>query len=432
MPTPPRPRRSPHAPRNAVMVDVVVVDDAHRVFVFAQGHEFSGKVLHASGSLAIGDEIHLRLDVEDAESSLILSGEVTGFRSQRQPHSTPLLRGVHVLVLVHRATVRGHDVAPATFVEVAPGRQPKASPASATARRRTEEPEAVGRGARHSLEAHDDTRHATRQNLAFESFHVDDDLDATEVLPPTPPASGRSHLDPPDAFAAFDADGGEDDDTLVMPQVNALPSSILSAPHRKSIPGSSQALPTQKGAPEPDNGRSHRRRAKSSHATGDPLSALPARRTTSDEELTGVTGRLERMGVVEVLQSLEVLGRTGRIDFAPESGAAGAIFVEGGQLRHATFNGLVGREAVVELLQLARGRFRIRFDRTTDARSLEGPSNFLLFDCMRELDERMAAKKNGPVTAVGPAPAPVRDRQARERKRRKARKQEGFHLAPPR
>lgn len=402
------PHRSSGAPaRNAVVVDVVVTGTSQRVNVLAEDRAFAGRVLHRSGSLAIGDEIHIQLDVEDAQSRLILSGEVTGFRSERAPKSTPVSEGLRFLMLVQRATVRGHDVAPATFVDVAPGRSTRLA---------TEEVP---------------TPKSKTQALAFDEFHVDYDLDATEVLSPALSASA-SPVAPPTSEKAFALDADEEDDTLVMPQVNALPSSILSAPHRLSVPDSSRADATRDLVPPQTPPRSKAPRPrKVKPRENAPLSTLPQRPTTGNEELTGVTGRIERMGVVEVLQSLEVLGRTGRIDFASDNGATGSIYVEGGRLRHALFNGLTGREAVVELLQLTRGHFRIRFDRTCEVQSLDGPSNFLLFDCMREVDERKAAKENGPVTAVGPAPAKVRDRQARERRRKKARARD-FALAPPR
>ena len=118
--------------------------------------------------------------------------------------------------------------------------------------------------------------------------------------------------------------------------------------------------------------------------------------------------------------------RTARIDVSLSSGVVGSVYVATVQIVHAAVSGLTGREAFIELLQIERGGFRIRFDREAPATSIDIPTGFFVLDCLRTVDELRAQRAEGPATTVGPAPEKTR------RKRSRSPRSDAFHLAPPR
>ncbi len=370
-----RPPPRPPSGQQRVVVRVRLRDDAHHVEICAGVLRYRGEIMHAPGSIRCGDEVHLRVFVESdgegaANSRLVLLGEVIALDGAAKDNRLAAGRGVEFTMLIQRASVRGRDVAPGALprpVDVAP--QPDASAAPVP---------------------HAEVAANLHANHPAFSEDLGDDVDATEILSQLSLASlARSRFDvggAPSDLAPF-----EDEDTLVMVDVEGSRVSTVAAFEGEQLQTS---LPTS--APPPP-----RQQAR-----------LPSRRRAPDSvEFTGVSGRIERMGVVEVVQSLDVLRRTGRVEFYTDDGDGGAVFVDGGQVTHAEYSVFVGRDAFVELLQFERGSFQIHFDRTSPETTIEQPTGFLILDCMTQIDEVRAQKREGTQTAVMPTPVLSKERR---------------------
>ncbi len=103
-------------------------------------------------------------------------------------------------------------------------------------------------------------------------------------------------------------------------------------------------------------------------------------------EEPGVSGNLSWMGVVELVQALEMSRRTARVDLATSDGAAGVLFVERGAVVHARFGALSGSDAFFSMCALRAGRFCVSFA-VTPARTVACSTAGLLLEAMRRTDE---------------------------------------------
>jgi len=102
-----------------------------------------------------------------------------------------------------------------------------------------------------------------------------------------------------------------------------------------------------------------------------------------------IQGRLEEMGVAELMQSLEMGQKSCRLSL--RRGAESCqIFFAAGQCKDARLGSIEGDEAVYQAVNWVEGEFEIDFagvsDRTTTTRSTTG----LLMEAMRLLDEANA------------------------------------------
>jgi CheY-like chemotaxis protein len=99
-----------------------------------------------------------------------------------------------------------------------------------------------------------------------------------------------------------------------------------------------------------------------------------------------IKGRLEEMGVSELMQSLEMGQKSCRLSVRREN-ANGELYFSAGQCKDARLGELEGDAAVFEVVHWTDGEFEIDFagssDRTTTTRSTTG----LLMEAMRLLDE---------------------------------------------
>lgn len=104
-------------------------------------------------------------------------------------------------------------------------------------------------------------------------------------------------------------------------------------------------------------------------------------------------GSLAEISLVDVLQLLESRASTGLLSLRFNNGS-GEIYLENGQIYHMTFNNLVGREALKEMLKQQGGQFEFIPDVKTDVATLENINTTqLILDVMRELDEELAEKE---------------------------------------
>lgn len=99
-----------------------------------------------------------------------------------------------------------------------------------------------------------------------------------------------------------------------------------------------------------------------------------------------IQGRLEEMGITDLMQSLEMGQKSCRLTLSRGNEQCELFFVAG-QCKHAQLGALEGDPAVYEAVNWTEGEFEIDFsaasDRTTTTRSTTG----LLMEAMRLLDE---------------------------------------------
>src|SRR5665213_626684 len=104
-----------------------------------------------------------------------------------------------------------------------------------------------------------------------------------------------------------------------------------------------------------------------------------------------IQGRLEEMGVAELMQSLEMGQKSCRMSLR-RGDQAGELYFSAGQCKDARLGKIEGDTAVFQMIQWTDGEFEIDFgassSRTTTTRSTTG----LLMEAMRLLDEESSTK----------------------------------------
>jgi hypothetical protein len=102
-----------------------------------------------------------------------------------------------------------------------------------------------------------------------------------------------------------------------------------------------------------------------------------------------IQGRLEEMGVAELMQSLEMAQKSCRLALR-RGGQSCELYFVAGQCKDARLGDIEGDAAVFQVIHWPDGEFEIEFgassDRTTTTRSTTG----LLMEAMRLLDEESA------------------------------------------
>ncbi len=97
-------------------------------------------------------------------------------------------------------------------------------------------------------------------------------------------------------------------------------------------------------------------------------------------------GSLDEFHIPDIIQFLSGAGKTGVLRLTSDD-REGAIFLEGGRVRHAAFSDLEGEEAVYELMLLAHGNFDFEPDVATEASSVTRGNTNLLIEAARRKDE---------------------------------------------
>lgn len=104
-----------------------------------------------------------------------------------------------------------------------------------------------------------------------------------------------------------------------------------------------------------------------------------------------IQGRLEEMGVAELMQSMDMGQKSCRLTLT-RAGESCEMYFASGQCKDAKIGAIEGDEAVFQAITWADGEFEIDFagtcDRTTTTRSTTG----LLMEAMRLIDEANANK----------------------------------------
>jgi hypothetical protein len=126
---------------------------------------------------------------------------------------------------------------------------------------------------------------------------------------------------------------------------------------------------------------------------------------------TGFAGDLGAFGLPDLIQTVALAGKTGRITLRRRTGAGDLWFSEG-KLVHAETGRLSGEPAVYEMLSWVEGEFGVDYGSTTDRRSIEQEATFLVLEGLRRLDETRHTK------AAPAAPVRMARHASRPRSRR--------------
>ncbi len=102
----------------------------------------------------------------------------------------------------------------------------------------------------------------------------------------------------------------------------------------------------------------------------------------------GLSGSLSDMGIVDLVQTLEMGRKTGVIRITERDGASSEIFFLDGKVVDVDFGSHRGEAAFYRLLGWTEGRFQIEFKSVTRPNRIDFSTQGLLMEGMRRLDER--------------------------------------------
>lgn len=118
------------------------------------------------------------------------------------------------------------------------------------------------------------------------------------------------------------------------------------------------------------------------------------------ESSDGFSGALQKIKLPDVIQ-LECLNRNSVILDVHDSQTRGQIFIEEGEVVHASVGALIGEQAFYQLLLLKGGKFQGKPFKAPPQRTIQGHWEILLMDAARASDEEtdttMRSKKSLPL-----------------------------------
>ena len=110
-----------------------------------------------------------------------------------------------------------------------------------------------------------------------------------------------------------------------------------------------------------------------------------AAQTFADSK-AGVSGSLQEMSLTDILQSLSANNKNVAITLESK-GRKGDLYVQGGDIIHAAFDGIQGEEAFFEFMMWEEGQFRIGTCSRFPPRTIQGSVMSLLMEGVRRADE---------------------------------------------
>jgi Domain of unknown function (DUF4388) len=105
----------------------------------------------------------------------------------------------------------------------------------------------------------------------------------------------------------------------------------------------------------------------------------------------GLQGAIEVIGAVGLLQMCHLFQLTGALEATRGTRTVRMTF-EAGRLARASSEEAPGRDAVLEFLAWTDGHFAFQNGATADGEPISEPTDFLILEACRILDERSAAK----------------------------------------
>ena len=103
----------------------------------------------------------------------------------------------------------------------------------------------------------------------------------------------------------------------------------------------------------------------------------------------GVKGRLKDMGLVDIVQIVNAERKTAAIHLGSDMGY-GRVYVENGNIVHATYREFTGADALYRLLAWKDGEFELASDTPAPEHTIDAPAEQLLMEGMRRMDESNA------------------------------------------
>lgn len=97
-------------------------------------------------------------------------------------------------------------------------------------------------------------------------------------------------------------------------------------------------------------------------------------------------GSLSQMNVIDLVQSLEMGRKSCQLSMTNGSDKC-ELYVDGGQVKHATYGAITGDEAVFKVLRWTEGNFQINFEGKTTQETCTLNTQGLLMEGLRLLDE---------------------------------------------
>ncbi len=101
----------------------------------------------------------------------------------------------------------------------------------------------------------------------------------------------------------------------------------------------------------------------------------------------GMAGSLSDFGLAELLQTIELSRKTGKLSLSVQGGKMGAIHVSGGQIIAASFGVIDGEEAVYEMMTTEEGYFEFDVRDIDVERNVQGSTAAILMESFRRQDE---------------------------------------------
>jgi CheY-like chemotaxis protein len=106
-----------------------------------------------------------------------------------------------------------------------------------------------------------------------------------------------------------------------------------------------------------------------------------------------IQGRLEELGIADLMQSLEMGQKSCRLSVRHGSETS-EMFFSGGQCRHAKLGKIEGEEAVYPVIHWIDGEFEIDFAASSDQTTISRSTTGLLMEAMRLMDEANSEVKS--------------------------------------
>jgi CheY-like chemotaxis protein len=117
---------------------------------------------------------------------------------------------------------------------------------------------------------------------------------------------------------------------------------------------------------------------------------LLAEALLSSKEETAFSGNIDKIDILDYLQLMMLIGRQVVLEVSCKDGGQGLIFIDRGEVRHATCDSLEGEEALFKCLCFEGGSFLNLPWTEPDKITIKKPGDFLLMEAARKRDEARA------------------------------------------
>jgi hypothetical protein len=193
--------------------------------------------------------------------------------------------------------------------------------------------------------------------------------ESLDDMPPVAPADDDSGLPPDEGTGPMRA---------VTPEALAAAATAFAAPPATnpgaSVPGV-PSVPSVSSAP-----------AVPATPVAQSRPASPARPPDANEA-EAVQGRLEQLRLAEIVQMMEFGKKTAWVEVEPDDGPPGEVGFRGGQIVWALQGDVDSDEGFCQLCVVETGRFRIYYGFAPQAENVTSPTQFLLLEALRRVDE---------------------------------------------